>query len=74
MPQTWGLTWVSQGAAFCAAWGVPSGPGSVPGFTHGARIAAARSHSLINPAQLEAEFISAMNSIFPRSGRTRVKE
>ena len=44
---------------FCAAWGVPSGPGSVPGFTHGTRIVAARSHSLFNSAQPEAELISA---------------
>jgi CheY-like chemotaxis protein len=45
---------------FCAAWGVPSGPGSVPGFTHGARIAAARSHSLFNPAKPEAALIGAL--------------
>src|ERR1035441_3145974 len=34
---------------FCAAWT----PGSVPGFAHGARTAAVRSHSLFNPAQPE---------------------
>ena len=39
---------------FCAAWT----PGSVPGFVHG-EIAAARSHSLFNPAPPEAELISA---------------
>src|ERR1017187_1893156 len=38
---------------FCAAWT----PGSVPGFAHGARIAAARSHSLFNPAPPEAQLI-----------------
>src|ERR1035441_708584 len=48
---------------FCAAWT----PGSVPGFAHGARIAAARSHSLFNPAPPEAELISA-------SPRLRIEE
>jgi hypothetical protein len=52
---------------FCAAWT----PGSVPGFAHGARtvpgfvhgeIAAARSHSLFNPAPPEAVLISALSA------------